>query len=188
MSSPRKLTRKEARRRSVTLVTVLAVVAIVGIVAITLAMNWWSERGQLQPEEVTITVSNGAEEIEVAPYLSCELGTECGEGGDVPVIDPHDADVLTVTIPRAIHDHDWSVVTIYDDPGANDQVFHGPYDTVELELPVTVDPVGDSQERPRLVVVEISSVMLGTNEAGEETAYSTVWSFATEEATEDTGT
>ncbi|MCQ9371704.1 DUF2771 domain-containing protein, partial [Corynebacterium sp. 35RC1] len=31
---------------------------------------------------------------------------------------------------------------------------------------------------PRLVVVEVTSVQIGTNEAGEETPYSVTWSIA----------
>ena len=154
-------TRKEARRRAVIQVSALAVVTAVIVVVVVFAATWFSNRSATHPSEVAITVSNGEDSVEVLPYQVCEIGTECGEGAEIPVIDVEPGDVLTVELDPSIYDHDWSLLSIYDDPGANDQQLHGPNDASSVEVPVTAAPVGDSEEEPRLVVVEVNSAMLG---------------------------
>jgi len=48
-----------------------------------------------------------------------------------------------------------------------------------VEIPGSVDPVNEGDPRPRLMVVEISSAMIGHDADGEETPYATVWSLST---------
>ena len=173
-------TRKEARQRAVLQVSALAVVTTIIVAVIVLGVTWFNNRPAPHPSEVAITVSNGEESIEVFPYQICELGTECGEGGEIPVIDAAPGDTLTIELDESIYDHDWSLLSIYDNPGANDQQMHGPHDASSAEVPVSVAPVAGSDEEPQLVVVEVNSAMLGTDEEGNETVYATVWSVATQ--------
>lgn len=43
---------------------------------------------------------------------------------------------------------------------------------------MTIDPVGDKKDvRPRLVVVEIRSVMIGHDAQGEQTPQTATWSL-----------
>lgn len=173
-------TRKQARQKSLLQILALLIAVVIIIVAAILVQNWWTSRPGPEPHDVAITATNGEQAIDVAPYMVCELGTECQEG-DVPTLLVGPDDNLVLDIPEDIHDHDWQLLTIYDDPAANDQVFHGSYDAEQVEIPGSTDPIGDSEERPNLMVVEISSVMIGHDEDNEETPYATVWSLATME-------
>lgn len=173
-------TLKEAKQKSFIQVIGLVFVIILVVAAVVLGQTWLNSRPDPEPEEVSVTVAVGDRSREISPYLVCAPGEECVEG-EVPVLEVGAEESLTVTVPKPIYDHDWQVLSIYDDPGANNQLLHGPHDTESVEVPGSVDPIGDSAERPRLVVVEISSVMIGHDEAGVETPYTTVWSIAAQE-------
>ena len=55
---------------------------------------------------------------------------------------------------------------------------HGAHERDTIEVPVTIDPVGDKKDvRPRLVVVEIRSVMIGHDAQGEQTPQTATWSL-----------
>lgn len=71
------------------------------------------------------------------------------------------------------------MLTIYDDPAANDEFYHTSYDATEATVPGSVDPTEEGAERPRLVVVEVSAVMIGEDENGEESPYTVTWSLST---------
>ncbi|WP_439647639.1 DUF2771 domain-containing protein [Corynebacterium hylobatis] len=154
----------------------MAVVII--ILAAVLAQNWWNNRPGPAPQDITVTARVGDASIEVSPYLVCEPGLECPEG-EVPNLPVGPDDTLVLEIPEAIHDHDWQLLMIYDDPAANDQQLHGPYDAEQVEMPGSVDPLIEGDPRPRLMVVEISSAQIGLDADGEETPYATVWSLNT---------
>lgn len=173
-------TRRQAKKKSLLQILGLIIAVVIVAVATVLIQNWWNNRPGPEPEDVTITATVGEESLEVSPYLVCEPGVECPEG-EVPTLPVGPEETLRLEIPEAIHNHDWQLLLIYDDPGANDQQYHGPYDLEEVEIPGSTDPVGDSTERPRLVVVEVSSVMVGHDDDGVETPYSTIWSLSTHE-------
>jgi len=164
-------TRKEAKRKSLIQVLVLIVAVVVVAVAALVFQNWWKNRPSADPHEITLHASVGDREAEISPYLVCELGEECPEGQvDELLIDANET--LHIDIPEEVYSSDWRVLRIYDDPTANDQIFHGAYDTDSVEIPGT-------SEDARLLVVEISTVLVGTDDAGEETPYSVVWSIST---------
>lgn len=176
-------TRKEAKRKQLIQVLALIIAVIVIVVAVVLFQNWWNSRPGPEPEDVAVTAHVGDKELEVHPYMSCEPGTECEEK-DVPNLEVGPDDKLVMDIPEAIHNHEWRVLSIYDDPAANDETTHGAYDTETVEIPGSVDPIeestsGENKERPKLMVVEVSSIMIGTDADGEETPYTTVWSLST---------
>ena len=171
-------TRRQARQKSLLQILALVIAVVIVVVAAVLVQNWWNDRPGPDPREVALTGSVGGESVKVSPYLVCEPGQECPEG-EVPNLPVGADDTLALELPESVADHDWQLLMIYDDPAANDQRLHGPNDTDRVEIPGSVDPVGDSTERPRLQVVEVSSVMIGDNDAGEETPFATVWSLST---------
>lgn len=173
-------TPKKARQKALLQFLTLLVAVVIIVVAAVLAQNWWNNRPGPQPHDVTVTATNGDAQIEVSPYIVCEPGLECPEG-DVPNLPVGPDDTLVLDIPEDIHDHDWQLLMIYDDPAANDQQFHGAYDTTSVEIAGSVDPVNEGDPRPRLMVVEISSAMIGLDANDEETPYATVWSLSTME-------
>ncbi|RNE48647.1 DUF2771 domain-containing protein [Corynebacterium alimapuense] len=171
-------TRKQARQKSLLQILALLIAVVIVIVTAVLMQNWWNDRPGPQPEEVSITATVGEESVEILPYLVCEPGTDCPEG-EVPNLSVGEDDTLVLQIPEEIHDHDWQILKIYDDPAVNDQQYHGSFDTTEVEIAGSVDPIEEGDPRPRLVVVEISSVMIGINDDGEENPYATIWSLNT---------
>lgn len=165
--------------QSLKLFAVIAVLALLVVGGAYAMMQWQANREPTPPQEVMVTASVGDQELETAPYMVCEPGVECPEG-EVPSLRVSAGDTVTITVPEEVYDHDWQLLTIYDEPGANDQQLHSSYDADSIDVPVSAEPVGDSTTRPELVVVEVSSVMIGTDDAGEETPYLTTWAFSFE--------
>lgn len=164
-------TRKEAKRKSLIQVLVLIVAVVVVAVAALVFQNWWQNRPGAEPSEITVHASVGDREAEITPYLVCELGEECPEAEVNELLVDAD-ETLRLEIPEEIYSTQWRVLQIYDDPAANDEILHGSYDTDSVEISGSADDA-------RLLVVEISTVVVGTDDEGEETPYSVVWSIST---------
>lgn len=173
--------RKEAKKKSLLRVLALIIAVVIIVVASVLIQNWWNNRPGPQPSEVSITASVGEEESEIFPYLSCVPGTECPEG-DIPAVAVGPDEKLHLDIPEPIHQLQWTLLKIYDDPAANDQVLHSSYDATTAEIAGSVDPLTEnSTQRPQLVLVEVSAVMVGLDDNGEEAPFSVVWSISTQD-------
>ena len=166
-------TRKEAKRKSLIQILVLIVAVVVVAVAALVFQNWWTTRPGPEPGSITLQARVGDREEEISPYLVCELGAECPETEVAELLVDAD-ETLHIDVPEAVHKVPWRVLRIYDDPAANDEVLHGAYDTDSVEI---AGSAGDA----RLLVVEISTVLIGTDDQGEESPYSVVWSIATQE-------
>lgn len=170
---------KKAKKKSLLRVLVLIIAVVIVIVASLLVQSWWNSRPGPDPREISLTARVGDREIEVPTYLACEVGAECPEG-EIPRIEVGAGENLVIEVPESVHQGQWNVLSIYDDPAANDQVLHGSYEAESAEIPGSVDPVAeDGTERPQLVVVEIAAVLIGEDDNGEETPYSVVWSVNT---------
>ncbi|QGU06689.1 hypothetical protein COCCU_03700 [Corynebacterium occultum] len=171
---------KKAKKKSLLRVLTLIIAVVIVVVASVLVQTWWNNRPGPEPAEISLTARVGEQEIELLPYLACEPGTECEEG-DIPALEVGPGETLELEIPEEVHRGEWSLLSIYDDPAANDQILHAGYDADSAEIPGSVDPVEEGNaERPRLVVVEVSAVMIGTDADGEETPLSVVWSLNTQ--------
>ncbi|MGP6174953.1 DUF2771 domain-containing protein [Corynebacterium sp. A21] len=170
---------KKAKKKSLLRVLALIIAVVIVVVASILAQTWWNNRPGPAPTEVSLTARVGENTTEFLPYLACEPGTECPEG-EIPALNVGADETLVLEIPEVVHRGEWSLLTIYDDPAANDQILHGSNDATTVEVPGSVDPVTEeSTERPRLVVVEVSAVLIGEDANGEETPFSVVWSLNT---------
>ncbi|MHA2788417.1 DUF2771 domain-containing protein [Corynebacterium sp. S7] len=168
--------KKSSSLKLLALIVAMVLVMVVGAYGI---MTWQKNRPPTPPQEVAITVSAGDQTIEALPYMVCEPGVECPEG-EIPTLTVASGDTVNVKVPSDIYDHDWTLLTIYDDPGANDQQVHGAYDTDSVDIPVSAAPVGDSTENPQLVVIEVSSLMIGLDATNTESPYLVTWSIAIE--------
>lgn len=170
---------KQARKKSLLQFLALIIAVAVIVVAVVLFQKWRNDRPGPEPQDVTITATVGSATLDVAPYSVCEPGTDCKEG-EVPNLTVGPDDTLKLEIPEAISNHEWSVLSIYDDPAANDSTAHGANETTSLDIPGSVPPIEASTgERPKLMVVEISTLMIGHDANGEETPMQTVWSLST---------
>lgn len=171
---------KEAKKKSLLRVLALIIAVVIVVVASILVQTWWNNRPDPNPAEVSLSARVGENNLEVLPYLACEPGTECPEG-EIPALEVGPDENLILDIPEVVHRGEWSLLTIYDDPAANNQVLHGGYDAETVEVPGSVEPVTEeSAERPNLVVVEVSAVLIGEDANGEETPFSVVWSLNTQ--------
>lgn len=170
---------KQARKKSLLQFLALIIAVAVIVVAVVLFQKWRNDRPGPEPQDVTITATVGSDTLDIAPYSVCEPGTDCKEG-EVPNLTVGPDDTLKLEIPEAISNHEWSVLSIYDDPAANDSTSHGANETTSLDIPGSVPPIEASTgERPKLMVVEISTLMIGHDANGEETPMQTVWSLST---------
>lgn len=172
-------TRKEARRRSLIQVLVMLVAVVIIVVGVVVFQNWSNSRSGTQPQDIVITATVGDTSMEILPYQVCEAGAECPEG-EVPNLTVGPDDTLTLDIPSDLASNQWQLLTIYDDPAANDQQLHGAGETSKVSIPGSVDPIEASTNvRPHLQVVEISAVLIGKDTNGEETPVATTWSLST---------
>ena len=170
---------KQARKKSLLQFLALIIAVAVIVVAVVLFQKWRNDRPGPEPQDVTITATVGSDTLDVAPYSVCEPGTDCKEG-EVPNLTVGPDDTLKLEIPEAISNHEWSVLSIYDDPAANDSTSHGANETTSLDIPGSVPPIEASTgERPKLMVVAVSTLMIGHDATGEETPMQTVWSLST---------
>ncbi|QGU02610.1 hypothetical protein CKALI_08755 [Corynebacterium kalinowskii] len=158
-----------AKRKKNLIQFLILIVAVIAVVAGSIAFqNWWNSRPGPEPDQVTIK-ANGQQ---IKPYMVCEPGVDCPEG-EVPQISVGADDTLKIEVPKDIYDHDWSVLKIYDDPAANSQQYFKSHEAKEVEIKGSAD----GEPRPRLVVVEVSTVLIGHDAAGVETPYTVVWSI-----------
>lgn len=158
-----------AKRKKNLIQFLVLIVAVVAVVAGSIGFqNWWNNRPGPEPGTVTIK-ANGQD---IAPYMVCEPGVACPEG-EVTKLAVGPDDTLKIELPREVYDHDWSLLKIYDDPAANAQDYFKGNEKKEVE----VKGSADGEPRPRLVVVEVSTVLIGHDAQGVETPYTVVWSM-----------
>ena len=117
-------TRKEARKKSLLQILALIVVVAVIVAAVVIFQNWWNQRPGPDPRDIKVTATVGDNSLEVSPYIACEPGADCPEG-EVPNLTVGEDDTLKLDIPEEISDHEWKILSIYDDPAANDETAHG---------------------------------------------------------------
>lgn len=157
------------RKRNLLQFLVLIVAVVIVIAGSIAFQKWWNNRPGPAPETVAIK-ANGQD---VLPFTVCEPGVECPEG-DVAKVAVGPDETLKIEVPKEIYDHDWSVLKIYDDPAANDQTYFKSHEAKDVEITGSAD----GEPRPRLVVAEVSTVLIGTDANGVETPYTVVWSIS----------
>ncbi|RAV34284.1 DUF2771 domain-containing protein [Corynebacterium heidelbergense] len=177
-----KLSKKQRRKRQQRkqLFAAVAIIAVVAaIVGGVLVFNSWRSKqiGTLPADQRVTAVVDG-KETEVAPYAACELGVDgCGQGKpfELPV---GGAKEITVKVPQDVADHDWSLLKVYEDPGANSEDYFKPNEMHEVTIPLVSDKKSQDGKNPSLTVVEIHTVLVGKGKDGDQSPFGTVWSIA----------
>lgn len=169
-----------SKRKNLTQISLLVFAVVVVIAVSALLQNWWNNRPGPQPLEISISASNGDEQVDVYPFSACTPGVECEEH-EIPTVAVSGDGELTLELPKQIYDHDWALLKIYDDPAANSQDYFTANQTKEVTIPAQAEATSDDGAAPQLVVVEVTSVQIGTDESGEETPYTVTWSIAAQE-------
>lgn len=172
-----------SKRKNLTQISLLVAAVVVVIAVSALLQNWWNNRPGPQPLEIAISASNGDETQDVYPFSACTPGVECEEH-EIPTVAVAADGELTLELPKAIYDHDWALLKIYDDPAANSQDYFTANQTKQVTIPGQAEATDDVATPPRLVVVEVTSVQIGIDDAGEETPYTVTWSIAAQEGAE----
>ncbi|MDO4910543.1 MAG: DUF2771 domain-containing protein [Corynebacterium sp.] len=163
------------KKNAIQFVSLLVIVLIV-VGASWAVMRWYSNRPGPDPREVHLSATINGEKIDIAPYAACEIGESCPEGTTTDV-DLGPEDTMSIELPADVYDHEWSLLKIYDDPAANDQSTFGSNQQKSVDIAGSTEPLIEGGERPRLVVVEISSLLIGTDEDGNESPYTVTWSI-----------
>ncbi|SDS33995.1 DUF2771 family protein [Corynebacterium timonense] len=152
------------------LVIAVGVAVLVGGFA--LFLEWQRTRPVTPPGELRVEVSNGGSTLLVEPYTVCGLDEQC-DGGEPPTFELNESSPVTFSLPDDIASSSWALLSIYDDPTANEeQLFQsGEADTA------TTKAVKDGA---RLVVAEVSFLSVDTTADGEERPVVATWSVAFE--------
>lgn len=162
----------QTRKKNLKQIGFLAIAVLLVLGATLGFQHWWNQRNMREPHEVTINVSAPGQEVEVSPFTVVEPGKP-SEEHDIPTIALGKDASLSVTVPEDVADHDWTLLKIYDDPKANDEQAFGPHEANQANVPARVK---SEKLDATLVVVEVTSVMIGHDEQGEETPYRVTWS------------
>lgn len=149
---------------------VLAVVVIAAGVII--FQKWWNNRPSPDPSTVQITVVVGDLTEEISPYQTCAFGEECVTQGAISRVTVTPQDTLEIQVPSVVQKADVSVLAIYDNSAADSEKILSASEEKAISIP-------GSQGDAQLQLVEIKSVLLGTDTHGEETPVSVVWSLRT---------
>ncbi len=149
---------------------VLAVVVITAGVII--FQKWWNNRPGPDPASVQITAVVEESSQDISPYQTCAFGEECVQKGEISRVMVNPDDTLDIKVPSIMQRADVSVLAIYDNPAANNENIIGTSEEKNISIP-------GSRGEAQLQLVEIKSVLLGTDAQGEETPVSVVWSMRT---------
>lgn len=181
-ATAKKLTKKQRRRKAQRkqLMTVLAIIALVAVVvAAVLFYNRWQEgRIETLPQDQRIVAVVDGQETNIAPYSTCEVDDHNCTGGEPFELKVGDAKEFTLKIPADVYDHDWRMVQIFDDPGANSESYFTSHESEEVTVSVESEKKSEDGSTPKLTVVEIQSLLIGEDADGEQTPVNTVWSIA----------
>lgn len=178
----KKLTKKEKRRRAQRkqLLTVLAIAAVAAVIigAVFAYTKWQDNRVATLPQDQRITAVVNGEETELAPYRACELDDKDCQNGEPVTLDTAGASEITLKLPKDVYDHDWAMLKIFDDPGANEEKYYKADEAKEVTIPLESEQTTAENAKPKLAVLEIHSMLVGLDSNGDQTPYNVVWSIA----------
>lgn len=167
----------KAGKSNTALTVALIAAAVIAIAAgLCFFLKWQENRPATPPDQLEVTAAAGGADVASRPFSVCEFGAECPEG-EVARIDAAGADAVRITVPKEVAQQQWSVLSIYDDPAANTERTFTPGEASEVDIPLTTDNEG---AETRLVVMEVSALLVGKDSNDEETPVVTTWAFTTE--------
>ncbi|WP_291313377.1 DUF2771 family protein [Corynebacterium sp. UBA2622] len=132
--------------------------------------EWQKNRPGTPVRDLRVEVSNGATHEEISPYTVCELDAQC-DGGDPPAYPLDESSPVTFKVPKEISTSSWKLLTIYDDPAANDEQIFQSGQSKEA----SADAVKDGAH---LVVAEVSYLAVDEGNDGNEIPVVATWSVS----------
>ncbi|MDY6049309.1 MAG: DUF2771 family protein [Corynebacterium sp.] len=166
-------------------------VAVIVVAALAVGVQrYLNNREVAEPAAITLQVTAGEATAELTPYAVCALDEPCAalseeaDASTVPTLEfaaAGDDGSVRISLPKQVYDHSFTLLSIYDDPAANAEQTFTSNQATAVDVPVTKDPTDNPDaagQRPRLQVVEITSLQIETTETGEENPVSVTWSVA----------
>ncbi|KAB1501338.1 DUF2771 domain-containing protein [Corynebacterium sp. 320] len=173
----KKQRRKKQQRRQL-LIGLAIVCAVIVVVGAVLGYNAWKDRQvDVLPQDQRITAVVGDREIELAPYSTCEVDDAQCTPSQPTTLELHGAKEFTLKIPEDVYDHDWSLLKVFDDPGANEDNYFKSDEKHEVTLSVEADKKASDGSTPQLKVVEVQSLLIGVDADKQQTPIMTIWSL-----------
>ncbi|AZA13023.1 DUF2771 family protein [Corynebacterium choanae] len=168
---------KQRTNNNLTQLMILLVAVIVVVVASVGFQHWWNSRPtDISAMEVTVTTDDG--ETVLSPYAVCELGADCAVQ-DPTIVPIKVEETASLKVPREVKDSEWKLLLLYDNPAASSEQVFAPGEIAAVNIPGSVEPLADNEARPTLLVAEVTAVIVGVNDAGEESPYSVTWALHT---------
>lgn len=137
------------------------------------------------PKALEVTVTVDGEDITVLPYRVCDLFEEdaCETFDDNPLaINLGPEDTAEVQVPEEVSSVTWTLQRFFSDDAVNSAETKQPGESTGETIAGSASISG---ERTQLGVVEVSTAVIGTNAAGEDTMYGITWSIVNEAAGAD---
>ena len=137
------------------------------------------------PKALEVTVTVDGEDITVLPYRVCDLFEEdaCETFDDNPLaINLGPEDTAEVQVPEEVSSVTWTLQRFFSDDAVNSAETKQPGESTGETIAGSASISG---ERTPLGVVEVSTAVIGTNAAGEDTMYGITWSIVNEAAGAD---
>ena len=181
-SAAPKLTKKQRRKAAQRkqLLMFLGVIVLVAVVAgaVLGIQKYMDSRDGTKPADLRVTaVSADGEETELAPWSIWADGDERTNDEDPSTLDiPADGEI-TLKLPSDVYDHDWTLLQVYDDEGANSSSSYAANEAKEVTIEGSSSLTDDEGNHPRLIGVEIQSVLIDDS-GDEEEPVVAVWSIA----------
>lgn len=176
-----KLSKKQQRKRAQRkqLMTMGAIVALVVVVigGVLLYNRWQDGKIETLPQDQRIIAVVDGEEHEIAPYSVCQLDDPHCKPSEPYKLQVGDAKKVTLKPPEDVYDHDWSLLQIFDEPGANQDNYYKSYEREEVTLDLEASVKADDGSTPQLKVLELHSMLVGLDDNDEQTPYATIWSI-----------
>lgn len=176
-----KLSKKQQRKRAQRkqLMTMGAIVALVVVVigGVLLYNRWQDGKIETLPQDQRIIAVVDGEEHEIAPYSVCQLDDPDCKPSEPYKLQVGDAKKVTLKPPEDVYDHDWSLLQIFDEPGANQDKYYKSYEREEVTLDLEASVKADDGRTPQLKVLELHSMLVGLDDNDEQTPYATIWSI-----------
>lgn len=176
-----KLSKKQQRKRAQRkqLMTMGAIVALVVVVigGVLLYNRWQDGKIETLPQDQRIIAVVNGEEHEIAPYSVCQLDDPDCKPSQPYKLHVGNAKKVTIKPPEDIYNHDWSLLQIFDEPGANQDNYYKSYEREEVTLDLKASLKADDGSTPQLKVLELHSMLVGLDDNDEQTPYATIWSI-----------
>ncbi|MFO6505110.1 DUF2771 family protein [Corynebacterium sp. HMSC11E11] len=168
-----------ANKKTWRIIGVIVAVALI-ITGLVLVLDRANDDTVEDPAALTMTVRLGDEEIEVLPYRICNMFEE-GEGActtddDATAhvsIEPEE--VAEIEVADEVASVTWAVQRFYVDEAVNSADRKEPG---EAKTESVAGSASVNGERVPLGVIEVSTTVIGHDDAGEEVPYGITWSVA----------